>query len=213
MPNVLLHPEVSTVSPGHDVTQPCNIDGMPKNVAYARVSTTRQTTDQQVTALQAAGCDPIYTETMSGKRSDRPQLAAALAAMEAGDTLTVWKLDRFGRDTIQMLTTIKDLNDRGIIVRSLTEGMDSSTDCGRMVMTILAAVAQYELGLKHERAEAKRQLIRSRGGNLGGAKPKFDAEQAEALRRAHANGETVAALARVHRVSRPTIYRLLEGAR
>lgn len=186
---------------------------MPKNVAYARVSTTRQTTDQQVVALVAAGCDPIYTETMSGKRNDRPQLTAALEQLEAGDTLTVWKLDRFGRDTIQMLTTIADLNERGIIVRSLTEGMDSSTDCGRMVMTILSAVAQYELGLKHERAEAKRQIIRARGGSLGGAKPKFDIEQADAVRRAHANGDTVAQLARVHRVSRPTIYRILEGAR
>jgi DNA invertase Pin-like site-specific DNA recombinase len=186
---------------------------MAKNIAYARVSTTRQTTDQQVAALDAAGCDPIYTETMSGKRNDRPQLAAALAELEAGDTLTVWKLDRLGRDALQMLTTIKDLKAKGITLRSLTDGLDSSTDCGRMVMTILAAVAEYELGLKTERAEAKRKLIRQRGGSLGGAKPKFDPEQADAVRRAHANGETVAALARVHRVSRPTIYRLLEGKR
>jgi DNA invertase Pin-like site-specific DNA recombinase len=127
--------------------------------------------------------------------------------------LTVWKLDRLGRDALQMLTTIKELNDRGIMVRSLTEGMDSSTECGRMVMGILAHVAEYEVSLKHERAEAKRQLIRQRGGSLGGAKPKFDREQADAVRRAHANSETVAALARVHRVSRPTIYRLLDGQR
>ncbi len=186
---------------------------MARNVAYARVSTSRQTTDQQVAALEAAGCDPIFTEQMSGKRNDRPQLAAVLAELEAGDTLTVWKIDRLGRDVRQMLGTIEDLHDRGIIVRSLTEGLDSSTECGRMVITILAAVAKYELVLKSERAEAKRQLIRQRGGSLGGAKPKFDAEQADAVRRAHANGETVAALARVHRVSRPTIYRTLEGQR
>lgn len=186
---------------------------MAKNVAYARVSTTRQTTDQQVAALEAAGCAPVFTESMSGKRNDRPQLAAALAELEPGDTLTVWKLDRLGRDALQMLATIKDLNDRGIVVRSLTDGLDSSTDCGRMVMGILAHVAEYEVSLKHERAEAKRKLIRQRGGSLGGAKPKFDSEQAAAVRRAHASGETVAALARVHRVSRPTIYRLLEGRR
>ncbi|MFL0159522.1 recombinase family protein [Mycobacteroides chelonae] len=186
---------------------------MAKNVAYARVSTNRQTTDQQVSALTSAGCEPVFIETMSGKRNDRPQLAAALAALEPGDTLTVWKLDRLGRDALQMLSTIKDLRDRDIVVRSLTDGLDSSTECGRMVMTILAAVAEYEVGLKSERAEAKRKLIRQRGGSLGGAKPKFDAEQADAVRRAHANGETVAALARVHRVSRPTIYRLLDGVR
>lgn len=186
---------------------------MTKHVAYARVSTSRQTTDQQVAALMAAGCDPIFTETMSGKRNDRPQLAAALVELEPGDTLTVWKLDRLGRDALQMLTTIKDLHDRGIVVRSLTDGLDSSTECGRMVMTILAAVAEYEVGLKHERAEAKRKLIRQRGGSLGGAKPKLDAEQIDAIQRSHSNGETVAALARVHKISRMTIYRLLEGQR
>jgi DNA invertase Pin-like site-specific DNA recombinase len=182
-------------------------------IGYARVSTTRQTTEQQVTALEQAGCAPIFTEKMSGKRNDRPQLAAALAELDEGDVLVVWKLDRLGRDALQMLTTICDLNTRGVVLRSLTDGLDSSTASGKMTMTILCAIAEYEVALKHERAEAKRKLIRQRGGNLGGAKPKFDAEQAAAVRRAHANGDTVAELARIHRVSRPTIYRLLEGER
>lgn len=182
-------------------------------IGYARVSTTRQTTEQQVSALEAAGCDPIFTEKMSGKRNDRPQLAAALAQLELGDVLVVWKLDRLGRDALQMLSTIRDLKERGVLLRSVTDGLDSSTSSGRMVMGILASIAEYELELKHERAEAKRQLIRKRGGNLGGAKPKFDREQAAAICRAHENGDTVAELARVHRVSRPTIYRLLEGQR
>ncbi len=112
-----------------------------------------------------------------------------------------------------MLATIKDLHDRGIVVRSQTDGLDSSTDCGRMVMGILAHVADYELGLKHERAEAKRKLTRQRGGSLGGAKPKLDPEQVAAVRRAHANGETVASLARAHKVSSMTVYRMLEGRR
>lgn len=182
-----------------------------RNIGYARVSTNRQTTEQQVNELEAAGCAPIFVEKMSGKRNDRPQLAAALAELKPGDTLTVWKLDRLGRDTIQMLTTIRDLTDRGIAIRSVTEGLDPSTPTGRLQIGMLALLAEYELGLKAERSEAKRQLIRQRGGNLGGAKPKFDPEQAEAIRRAHDNGETVASLSRVHRVSRPTIYRILNG--
>ncbi len=186
---------------------------MTKHVAYARVSTSKQTTDQQVTALVAAGCDLIFTEKMSGKRNDRPELAAALAELEPGDTLTVWKLDRLGRDALQILTTVRDLYNDGIVLRSLTEGLDSSTSAGRMAMGMLAHVAEFEIDLKHERAEAKRRLIRQRGGSLGGAKPKFNAEQAAAIRRAHDNGDTVAELARVHRVLRPTIYRMLEGAR
>ncbi len=161
----------------------------------------------------AAGCDPIFTEKMSGKRDDRPQLAAALADLEPGDTLTVWKLDRLGRDALQVLTTVKELHDKGIVLRSLTEGLDSSTSAGRMAMGMLAHVAEFELDLKHERAEAKRALIRQRGGSLGGAKPKLDAEQVAAVRRAHASGDTVASLARVHKVSRMTVYRMLEGQR
>ena len=184
---------------------------MGQNVGYARVSTTRQTTEQQISALEAAGCHPIFTEKMSGKRNDRPEFAAALAQLNEGDTLIVWKLDRLGRDTIQVLSTVKELRDRGVLVRSLTEGIDPSTAAGRMMVGILASFAEYELELKAERSAAKRKLIRERGGNLGGAKPKFDAEQADAIRRAHDNGDTVAALARVHRVSRPTIYRILEG--
>lgn len=184
-----------------------------RNIGYARVSTNRQTTEQQVAALEAAGCAPIFVEKMSGRRNDRPQLAAALAELRPGDTLTVWKLDRLGRDTIQMLTTIKELGDNGIAIRSVTEGIDPNTPAGRAMIGFLAVIAAYELELKTERAEAKRQLIRQRGGSLGGAKPKFDAEQADAICRAHDNGETVAALARVHRVSRPTIYRILEGQR
>lgn len=186
---------------------------MARNVGYARVSTTRQTTEQQIGALEAAGCHPIFTEKMSGKRNDRPELAAALDQLEEGDTLTVWKLDRLGRDALQMLNTIKDLRDRGILVQSLTEGLDPNTPSGRLMIGLLSHIAEYELELKAERSAAKRQLIRQRGGNLGGAKPKFDAEQAEAIRRAHDNGDTVAELARVHRVSRPTIYRILEGQR
>lgn len=186
---------------------------MSKNVAYARASTKRQTTEQQTAALRAAGCDPIYAEKMSGKLNDRPQLAAALAELEPGDTLTVWKLDRLGRDALQMLNTIKLLRDKGIRLRSLTDNIDPDTASGKLMLGLLAHLAEYENDLKAERAEAKRALIRQRGGKLGGREPKFDSEQAAAIKRAHANGETVAELARTHRTSRPTIYRVLDGQR
>ena len=183
-----------------------------RNIGYARVSTKKQTTEQQIQALKRAGCTPIFAEKMSGKINDRPELAKALAELAPGDTLTVWKIDRLGRDAISMLNTIKDLRDREVRVRSLTEGLDSGTDTGRMVIGILALVAEYEVALKAERAEAKRALLRKNGGNLGGRPPRFDAESAAAIRRAHANGESVAGLARLHKSSRQTIYRVLEEA-
>ncbi|MGB3696264.1 MAG: recombinase family protein [Gordonia sp. (in: high G+C Gram-positive bacteria)] len=181
-------------------------------IGYARVSTKRQTTEQQIEALEKAGCDPIYSEKMSGKRDDRPELAKALAEVGPGDTLVVWKIDRLGRDALQLLTTIKDLKDRGVVLRSLTDGLDSSTEIGEMVMGMLALIAKYEVGLKTERAEAKRALLRKRGGNLGGRPKRFDAEAAAAIRRAHSNGESIAGLARLHGASRQTIYRVLESA-
>ncbi|MFT3661766.1 MAG: recombinase family protein [Gordonia sp. (in: high G+C Gram-positive bacteria)] len=181
-------------------------------IGYARVSTKRQTTEQQIEALRKAGCDPIYSEKMSGKRNDRPELARALADVGPGDTLVVWKLDRLGRDTAQVLTTVKDLRDREVSVLALTDGVNSATPAGRMVMGVLASMAEYELELKQERAEVKRALLRKRGGNLGGRPRRFDAEAAAAIRRAHANGESIAGLARLHKASRQTIYRVLEDA-
>lgn len=182
-----------------------------KMIGYARVSTKRQTLAQQLDPLKAAGCTTVYSERMSGRRNDRPELAKALAELGAGDVLVVWKLDRLGRDTLQVLGTVKELYDRGVVVRSLTDGLDSATPTGRMMLGILATVAEFEVQLRDERAEAKRALMRKNGQSLGGRPRKFNTEQTEAIRRAHANGETVAGLARVHGVSRPTIYRMLEG--
>lgn len=186
---------------------------MAQTVGYARVSTSRQTTAQQVDALRAAGCEPIFTEAMSGKIAERPELTAALASLGPGDRLVVWKLDRLGRDTAQVLSTIKDLRDRDIVVQSLTDGMDSSTPTGRMMLGVLASVAEFETELRAERAAAKRALMRKRGQSVGGRPRRFDADGAAAIRRAHANGETIVDLAKLHGVSRPTIYRILEGQR
>ena len=182
-----------------------------RSIGYARVSTKKQTTTQQIEALKKAGCDPIYSEKMSGRLGDRPELDKALADVGPGDELVVWKIDRLGRDAIQLLNTIKDLDDRGVVLRSLTDGLDGSTKAGRMVIGMLALVAEYEIDLKAERAEAKRALLRRNGGNLGGRPRKFDAEARAAIRRAHANGQSVSGLARLHSTSRQTIHRLLKA--
>src|SRR5246500_121583 len=110
-------------------------------VGYVRVSTIAQTLDQQNTALAAAGVTKIFSDTMSGALDDRPGLAALLEYVRAGDTVVVWKLDRLGRNTLHILETVKALTDHGVTLVSVTDGIDSSTAAGRMMIGVLGSLA------------------------------------------------------------------------
>ena len=101
-------------------------------VGYARVSTQDQDLSLQLDALQAAGCDKVYTEKASGAQRDRPQLQAALEYMRGQDTLVVWKLDRLARSLKQLIETVEGLSERGIGLRSLTESLDTTTSGGKI---------------------------------------------------------------------------------
>jgi DNA invertase Pin-like site-specific DNA recombinase len=101
-------------------------------VGYVRVSTVAQTLEQQNAALAAAGVTKTFSDTMCGARDDRPGLAALLDYGREGDTVVVWKLDRLGRNTLHVLETVKALTDRGVILISTTDDIDSSTAAGRM---------------------------------------------------------------------------------
>jgi len=101
-------------------------------VGYARVSTREQNQALQLDALQAAGCERVYTEKASGAQRDRPELAAALDYAREGDTLVVWKLDRLARSIRQLIETVEDLERRKIGLRSLSEAIDTTTQGQRM---------------------------------------------------------------------------------
>ena len=116
-------------------------------VGYARVSTDLQTTDGQIDALHAAGCERVFEELMSGTRADRPQLAAALAFAREGDVLVVARLDRLARSLRQLLTTVDALKARGIGLRSLHENIDTTSATGRLILHIFAALGQFEVEL------------------------------------------------------------------
>jgi DNA invertase Pin-like site-specific DNA recombinase len=103
-------------------------------VGYTRVSTVAQTLDQQNAALQAAGVSKTFSDIMSGARDDRPGLAALTEYVREGDTVIVWKLDRLGRNTLHILETVKALTNRGVTLISTTDGIDSSTAAGRMMI-------------------------------------------------------------------------------
>ena len=139
-------------------------------VGYARVSTQDQDLSLQLDALQAAGCDKVYTEKASGAQRNRPQLQAALDYMRGKDTLVVWKLDRLARSLKQLIETVEELGERGIGLRSLTEALDTTTSGGKLVFHLFAALAEFERSIIRERTRSGLQAARRRG-RLGGRPP------------------------------------------
>lgn len=178
-------------------------------VGYARVSTWDQNLDLQVDALTQAGCIRVFTDTASGTRTDRPQLAAALDFVRPGDTLLVWRLDRLGRSLKHLVGTVTSLDEEGIGFKSVTESIDTTTSTGKLVFHIFAALAEFERDLIVDRTKAGLAAARQRGSRPG-RKPLLSADQIDIVRKMHNDGEhTVAAIAAVVGVSRATVYRHL----
>jgi DNA invertase Pin-like site-specific DNA recombinase len=181
-------------------------------LGYARVSTAHQSLDQQTDALIVAGVESarIFSDKLSGSstRYERPGLAALLDYARQGDAVVVVGIDRLGRNAAEVMTTIRDLGERGIVLRSLREGIDTSNATGRMVAGVLASLAELELELGRERRAASREAHRARGQSVG--RPKALSESQIALaRRMHASGESASTIAATLAVSRATIYRVL----
>lgn len=145
-------------------------------IGYARVSTTDQDPAGQVDALNTIGCARVFVEQASGAKSDRPKLTETLEFLVAGDTLCVWRLDRLGRSLKHLLEVAADLEERGIALRSLTEGIDTSTAGGRLVLHIFGSIAEFERELIRERTHAGLAAARARGRN-GGRRPKLTPAQ------------------------------------
>lgn len=178
-----------------------------ETVGYARVSTTGQDLDPQLDKLGKAGCSRIFTDKLSGVRSDRPGLIECLDRLRTGDTLVIVGLDRLGRSVLQVVGTLNSLHERGVIVRSLREGIDLGTPAGKMMAAVFAAVAELERELIRERTAAARDAARARGRQVG-RPPVLAADQVLLATRMRAAGEPIAVIARTLRCSRATIYRV-----
>ncbi len=181
-------------------------------LGYARVSTGHQSLDQQLDALSAAGVDPkrVYSDKLSGTstREQRPGLAALLDYARPGDAIVVVGIDRLGRNAAEVMTTIRDLGERGIVLRSLREGIDTTNATGRMIAGVLASLAELELQLGRERRAAAREARRARGQHIGRPKALNEKKAALAMRM-HATGESASTIANALGVSRATVYRFL----
>ncbi len=178
-------------------------------VGYTRVSTVAQTLDQQNAALSAAGVTKTFSDTMSGARDDRPGLAALLEYIREGDTVVAWKLDRLGRNTLHILETVKALADRGVTLVSTSDGIDSSTAAGRMMIGVLGALAEYERELVKERTALKRQASRASGTRFGRPRRVAEPGHIATARRMKSDGHTGRDIAKYLGVSRATLYRYL----
>jgi DNA invertase Pin-like site-specific DNA recombinase len=182
-------------------------------IGYARVSTVDQNLALQRDALTEAGCAKIFTEQMSGAVTDRPALHDALEFARSGDTLIVWKLDRFARSMKQLIETIENLRVRGIGFRSLTEALDTTTAQGRLVFHMFGALAEFERSLIRERTQAGLAAAR-RAGRTGGRPPKLTEDDLEAARALLANADIgVTQIAHRLGVSSATLYRYIPAAR
>lgn len=128
---------------------------MPRRIGYARVSTDEQIIETQIHLLKEAGCDLVFDDTgESGAKASRPKLDLALAELQPGDTLVVWRLDRLGRSLKHLVELNDELAERGVAFESLMEKLDTSTAMGRFVFHILAAVAELERQIIRERTIA-----------------------------------------------------------
>ncbi|MBN6767399.1 MULTISPECIES: recombinase family protein [Micrococcus] len=166
----------------------------------------------QGAALQAVGCSKVFSDRLSGAKSARPGLTDALAYLRDGeDTLVVTRLDRLGRSLPDALRTVQDLANRDIGLQALDVELNTSTATGRLMLNMLLMLADWERDLLRERT--REGVARARAaGRRPGPKPKLDQEKTAAVRAAVAGGQSVAAVARSFGVSRPTIYKALEGA-
>lgn len=190
---------------------------MSRTFAYARVSTTDQETQNQIAEIEAAGfrveAHRIITETISGSVAiaQRPEFARLLDKMEQGDVLIVTKLDRLGRDAIDVASTVADLEERGIRVHCLAlGGVDLTSSAGKLTMGVINAVAQFERDLLIERTQAGLARAKAEGKRMGRPPALSDDQQSDVLAQLAA-GKSVAALARDLKVSRQTIMRVRQA--
>lgn len=180
-------------------------------IGYARVSTDDQEAQLQIDALNAAGCSRIFIDKASGKNTERPELTAALDYLRSGDSLCVWKLDRFARSLIDLVTLVDGLGQRGIGFKVLTGALaniDSGTADGRLMLQVVGAMAEFERSLIKERTKAGLEAAKAQG-RTGGRPTVISDDKLTAAKARKAKGESVSAIAKALGVSRATLYRHL----
>ena len=181
-------------------------------VGYARVSTNGQDYNGQIGELEAAGCERIYREKVSGAKSDRVELGKLLKTIGPGDVLIVTRLDRLARSTLDLLSILRRVTEAGAKFKSLKDPWaDTTTPHGELMVTILAGLATFERHLIKARTDEGRTRAKARGVRFGRPPKMTPFQRHEALQRL-ANGESQADIARAYNVDPAAICRLAQAA-
>lgn len=188
-------------------------------LGYTRVSTASQDAQLQLDALMDSGVQKrdVFADVTSGSRTaiERPGMKRLLDYVEPGDTVVVWRIDRLGRSLIDVLNTVNLLRDKGVKIQSLSDGIDPETTSGRLMLGMLATLAEYERELITERVNAGIAAAKQSGTRFG--RPPVDpaviAEKLDIARDARAKGRTAEEAARLVGWSRATLYRHQQAAR
>lgn len=180
-------------------------------IGYARVSTTDQNLALQKEALEKAGCERIYEDTISGTKVERPGLTKAFDMLRSGDTLVVWKLDRLGRSVKHLITLVGDLNAEGVHFKSLTDSIDTSTPSGRFFFHVMASLAEMERELIIERTRAGLEVARALG-RKGGRKRSMTDSKIDSAKKLLFGGVPPRDVAKDLGVSLATLYRWIPAS-
>ena len=181
-------------------------------IGYARVSTDDQNLDLQRDALQAAGCERIFEDMVSGAKVDRTGMTEMLAVLRAGDTVVIWRLDRLGRSLKNLIAVVEHLEVAQVGLRSLQENIDTTSSGGRLVFHIFGALAEFERNLIRERTRAGMAAARARG-RMGGRPKRLDpAKRALALRLHQEEKHTIKEICQMMGISKSTLYNYLAMA-
>lgn len=179
-----------------------------QKIGYARVSTLDQNLDRQTDMLRAYGVDKLYTEKMSGTRRDRPELTRLLERLEEGNTVIVESLSRLGRSTRDLIELVELFQKKGVQLVRLKESIDTGSSTGKLLFTIMSALAQFERDVIADRTREGLQAARARG-HFGG-RPKTDAKKLQQALKLYRSGQyTAREIKELTGVTKSTLYRYL----
>jgi DNA invertase Pin-like site-specific DNA recombinase len=180
-------------------------------IGYARVSTVDQNLDSQLEQLKAAGCEKIYQEKASGAKVDRPELAAMLDYCREGDTVVVSKLDRVARSTAHLLTIVDTFEKSGVAFKVLNISLDTSTPTGKLMLSMLAAIGQFEREMMLERQREGVEIAK-RAGKYTGRKATAQAQAGKVMELLQ-QGLTKQAVADSLKIGVASVYRIAGSAK
>lgn len=175
-------------------------------VGYARVSSVGQSLEVQLERLN--DCDKVFREKHTGTTADRPQLKACLQYLREGDTLVITKLDRLARSTFHLTQIADRLKSDGIELEVIDQNIDTSTPTGRLMFNILATIAEFETEIRKERQLEGIANAKERGVKFGRKSTLTDSDR-DAIRLKRSEGKLIRELMREYRISKATVYRIL----